>query len=158
DAWAELNGKTLTVLSHPERATADYDGFTSASGATATALTQADRAILKQFVQQVGPMVGDESFTPLDVIYRAVNWWTVAPDDRLRFELLSDPNYGWQSLCGSTYQYVWGTHDCGYGGNWASNTTRMAQVAYRYDDWTGLYCVNNSWTATPGNAHTADYL
>jgi hypothetical protein len=159
DAWAEIGGRTLTVISHPDRATADYDGFATDTGTTATALTAADRALLKQFTNEIGPRVGNVSFTPLDVLYRGANWWTQVPDDKIRLELLSDPNYGWTSLCSSVYQYVWGTHDCGYGGNWATTTTRMAQIAYRYNDVTTLYCVNNAWTsAQPANTHTADYL
>ncbi|MDB4965146.1 MAG: putative lipoprotein [Myxococcales bacterium] len=157
DAWVDIGGKTLTVLAHPDAAAADYDGFATADGST-TALNDSARELLQQFGVEISERSGDVDFTPLDVLKRAAGWWSQTNDaQKLQVEVLSDPNHGWSSLCGSVYNYVWGTHDCYAGGNWTPQTQRLAQIAYRYDNATALYCWGGGWTSAWHGEHSANY-
>jgi hypothetical protein len=157
DAWVDVGGKTLTALAHVDSAAADLDGFMTADGAS-TSLTAPARDLLQKFGVEIGNQAGDDDFTPIDVLKRASGWWSQTSDNhQLQLEVLSDPNHGWHSLCGQVYQYVWGSHDCYAGGNWTPQTQRLAQIAYRWDDHSTLFCWNGAWTFDWHGGHTADY-
>jgi len=154
DGWVELNGLTLTVLSHPAQAVASYDGWL-ADGRDA-ALTDSGRTILRAFSQDLGSYVTAD-FTPADVLMRAANVWGDLSDHTLTMEIVSDAAHGYTSLCSYIYTYVNGTHDCWVGGTGSAYNIRPLQVAYRGDGVNTKYCWSGAWTSTVHSDHSTQY-
>lgn len=145
DVVIDVHGMTLSALIDRNHQVAEADGFASNGGDTQ--LVDADREVLRGFVQALDEQVDAEQAAPASLLSRLASNWSQQPDTvPLQRQVATSENRGWTSLCSSKGTYVTATHDDNNFGKNNPRSTSYGHVGLRSSS--TEYYVGGRWITT----------